>query len=176
MGSLTIALSSNEFYDNSSASSFPSARFLSINAWSQFWATHLLWIVLSECAFLVWKIRCRRLLDTSPEDPEKAISPKEARNQTLSLINSRPEENRALTSKRKYGKDAIPEDLILSTWSGTLQDESSLPTRELAQSQRGFSRYSSPYRSRLSPTHQRVKAFPRGGFSDNGNTSHAHHY
>ena len=89
-------------------------------------ATRLLRIISSECAFLVWKLRCERLLNVSPETPEKAISPQEAKNRTRK-INNRLEEDIALTNRRKYGKEAIPEKYVLNTWSGTLQDEPSLP-------------------------------------------------
>ena len=90
-------------------------------------ATRLLLIVISECAFLIWKLRCRRLLDTSPETPERTTSAREACNMTLSTINSRLEQDRILTSKKRYEKRAFPEELILKTWSGTLQNEHSLP-------------------------------------------------
>jgi len=90
-------------------------------------ATRLLRIVISECAFQVWKLRCERLLNGSPETPEKVISPQEAMNRTRSIINSRLDEDIALTNKKRYGKEAIPEKHVLSTWNGTLQNESSLP-------------------------------------------------
>jgi len=32
-------------------------------------ATRLFLIIMSKCAFLVWKLRCKRLLDISPEEP-----------------------------------------------------------------------------------------------------------
>jgi len=47
-------------------------------------------------------------------------------NQVLRVINSRLEDI-ALTNKRRYRKDTFLENLVLSTWSGTLQNESSLP-------------------------------------------------
>ncbi len=52
---------------------------------------------------------------------------KEACKQTLSIINSRLEQDRILTSKKRYEKSALPEELVLKTWSGTLQNEHSLP-------------------------------------------------
>ncbi len=96
-----------------------------------------------------------------PRKPGEAISQKEAKNQTLSTINNRLEEDKILTSRRKYGKDAIPENLVLSTWSGTLQNESSIPENWLRVN--GVLVGIPPRRSRLSPTHQCVKAFPRDG-------------
>ncbi len=32
-------------------------------------ATRLFLIIMSKCMFLVWKLRCKRLLDISPEEP-----------------------------------------------------------------------------------------------------------
>src|SRR5258708_31444278 len=60
------------------------------------------------------------------ENTERQISPQEARITTLSTINNHLEQDRILTNKR-YGKSALPEDLVLKTWSGTLQNEHSLP-------------------------------------------------
>lgn len=71
-------------------------------------ATRLLRIVISECAFLVWKLRYERLLNVNTETPERVIYPQEAKNRTLSLINSRLEVDMALSNKRRYGKEAIP--------------------------------------------------------------------
>ncbi len=90
-------------------------------------ATHLLLIIISECAYLIWKLRCKRILDTTPDEPTCTISPKEAYSQTLLIINSRLNQDRILTSKKRYGKKALPEQLVLSTWCSTLNDESSCP-------------------------------------------------
>ncbi|SRR5258708_23118660 len=34
-------------------------------------ATRLIRTIISECTFLMWKLRCKRLLDVDPETPEK---------------------------------------------------------------------------------------------------------
>lgn len=41
-------------------------------------------------------------------------------------MNERLNTNVALTDKKKSGRKATPTDLLLKTWSGTLQDEGDL--------------------------------------------------
>src|SRR5258708_27629167 len=59
-------------------------------------ASCLFLIIMSECAFLIWKLRCKRLLDITPEEPTRNISPQEAYNQALCSINkqqTKPRQN-----------------------------------------------------------------------------------
>ncbi len=91
-------------------------------------ATHLFLITVSECAFLIWKLRCKRILEPGHQE---TITAREARNQIMSTINCRLNQDRTLTSKKRYGKKALPENLVLSTWSGTLKDEHRLPRKWL---------------------------------------------
>src|SRR5260221_1670283 len=95
---------------------------------------HLFLIVMSKCTFQIWKLCCKRLLDMSPENLERQISPQEARNLALSTVNSHLEQDRILTSEKRYGKSALPEDLVLKMWSGTLQNKHSLPKNWLQAS------------------------------------------
>src|SRR5260370_38829538 len=88
---------------------------------------HLFLIVISECAFTIWKLHCKRLLETCPEPTETTISPQEARNQTISIINSHLEQDRILSSKKRYSKSSLPEKLVLKTWSSTLLNKHCLP-------------------------------------------------
>ena len=67
-------------------------------------ATCLFLITLSKCTFLAWKIRCTRILDHPPEEPKKTISPQEAHNQTLAIVDSRLSQDKLLTSRRRYSK------------------------------------------------------------------------
>src|SRR5260370_35711885 len=92
-------------------------------------ATHLFLIVMSECAFLIWKLRCKRILDVTPEEPEKIRLPQEAHNQMLATINNRLDQDKILTSRKRqrYRTKGLPEHLMLSTWAGTLSNKSSIP-------------------------------------------------
>src|SRR5258708_3385849 len=45
----------------------------------------------------------------------------------VASINSRLNQDKILMSRKKYGKNALPEHLVLSTWTGTLNDKSSHP-------------------------------------------------
>ena len=91
-------------------------------------ATHLMLIIISECAFLIWKLRCKRIIE---QNHRNTVTAKEASSQTMTAINRRMNQDRTLTSKKRYGNKALPEKLVLSTWSGTLQDEHSLPRKWL---------------------------------------------
>ena len=94
-------------------------------------ATRLFLITLSECALLIWKLRCKRILEPGHQ-PD--ISTQEALNQTMSILNKRLNHDKILTSKKRYGNRALPENLVLQTWSGTLQDEHRLPKKWLTAS------------------------------------------
>ncbi len=73
------------------------------------------------------KMYSKRILDISPEVPYRTISPHEAHSQAMSSINSRLNQDKILTSRKRYGKKVLPEHLVLSTWCSTLKDESSQP-------------------------------------------------
>ncbi|KAF7325075.1 hypothetical protein MKEN_00550200 [Mycena kentingensis (nom. inval.)] len=85
-------------------------------------AERLLRILLSESAFLAWKLRCERVIQSKGE-----ASNAEIRNRWLKAINSRLEMDCALTNTTKYGKKALRKGLIKATWKGTLENEISLP-------------------------------------------------
>ena len=48
-------------------------------------------------------------------------------NNLRSALNNRLREDISLTNPRKYGRKAYPKQLVLSTWSGILENEESLP-------------------------------------------------
>ena len=66
-------------------------------------ATHLSLIIISKCAFLIWKLRCTRILDIMPDKPLRHISLLEAHNKTTAIINSRLNQDK-LTSSKRYGQ------------------------------------------------------------------------
>ena len=53
--------------------------------------------------------------------------------QWWSKINERLQLDRLMTNELRFEKKAISPDLVLATWSGTLQDESNLPMNWLRQ-------------------------------------------
>ncbi len=90
-------------------------------------ATRLFLIATSECAFLLWKIRCERLLDDNKETRNITPAPQEVRNRLIATLNERLECDRIRTSWKRYQSKALPGKLVLRTWSGTLLNEMSLP-------------------------------------------------
>jgi hypothetical protein len=81
-------------------------------------------ILLSESAYLIWKIRCERVLERP--DCEHWHSSIEIQNRWLHTMNRRLEHDCAMTGQQ-YGKKALKKEIVLQTWSGTLRDEQSLP-------------------------------------------------
>src|SRR5260370_11808812 len=75
-------------------------------------ATRLFLIIMSECAFLIWKLRCKRILEPGHQD---GITTKEAINQVRATVNSRLNQDKILTSKIRYKTTALPENLVLCT-------------------------------------------------------------
>jgi len=69
--------------------------------------TCLLLITMSECAFLIWKLRCKRLLDIQPGEPASTLSPQEAHHQMLATINGRLNQDKILTSRKRYSVGRI---------------------------------------------------------------------
>src|SRR5258708_16621429 len=90
-------------------------------------ATRVLLIAASECAFLMWKARCKRLFDDNTETRNKTPAPQEIRHNLIAILNERLERDCILTSWKRYQSRALPGKLVLNTWSGTLLNESSLP-------------------------------------------------
>ncbi|KZP05599.1 RnaseH-domain-containing protein, partial [Athelia psychrophila] len=81
-------------------------------------------IIISESAYLIWKIRCKRLLESKPDDP--IITEKEVHNKWIKSINLRLELDKALT-KDSFEKKALPRSKVLQTWRKTIRNEKNLP-------------------------------------------------
>jgi len=81
-------------------------------------------ILMSESAHLIWKLRCERVHNGKPENewPKEA----EIHNRWLAAINTRLILDRSSTN-RKYGKKAIKQGIVLSTWKKMLKNEKNLP-------------------------------------------------
>ncbi|KAH9910871.1 ribonuclease H-like protein, partial [Fomitopsis serialis] len=88
-------------------------------------ASRLWRILISESAFLIWKLRCERVIAHADED-DWQHSAASVRCRWLSMINLRLHRDKAMTHRR-FGRIAIPALTVLSTWNGVIHDESALP-------------------------------------------------
>ncbi|KAI0355139.1 RnaseH-domain-containing protein, partial [Trametes cingulata] len=87
-------------------------------------ATRLARIVLTETARLVWALRCERVIGREGRTQHTRA---EVENKWRAVINRRLSTDMAITNVRTCGKRAIPRDMVLKTWSGTLEQENALP-------------------------------------------------
>jgi hypothetical protein len=94
-------------------------------------ANRLYRILISESAFLIWKLRCTRVIELG-EDEVLWPSKQEIHNRWTHAINRRLALDQEMTSKR-YGKKALDKSLVLHTWSGVLKNEASLPENWIKQ-------------------------------------------
>ncbi|KAF9464942.1 hypothetical protein BDZ94DRAFT_1160912 [Collybia nuda] len=90
-------------------------------------------IIISETAYLIWKIRCERVFQG--DKPLEAIHSKKAlENRWLQCINTCLKLDQLQANHSKYGKKAMKESLVMDTWSGILMDEENLPKNWIWQS------------------------------------------
>ncbi|KAK6995687.1 hypothetical protein R3P38DRAFT_2567137 [Favolaschia claudopus] len=90
--------------------------------------TRLLRIVISESAYLIWKLRNERVIGAKGD-----ASNREIENRWLNTINNRLSIDCLLTNTKKYGGKSIRKSLVLETWRKVLMNEDRLPrdwTRE----------------------------------------------
>ena len=90
-------------------------------------------ILMSESAFLIWKLRCERRI-SKEDDPEKFHSETEIHNRWVATINNRLNLDKLMTNHKKYGKKALKERAVIQTWTKTLYDENNLLDNWLQQS------------------------------------------
>ncbi|KAF8162291.1 hypothetical protein K438DRAFT_1985221 [Mycena galopus ATCC 62051] len=79
-------------------------------------------ILMSESAYLIWKLRCERLMQNNGTHPTTM----EIHNRWITTMNARLQLDCNMT-ERKYEKKAIPPKTVLKTWKGLLKDEDMLP-------------------------------------------------
>ncbi|KAI0361600.1 hypothetical protein OH77DRAFT_1546125, partial [Trametes cingulata] len=85
----------------------------------------LLRIVMTESVYLIWKLRCERLLDDK-YDAKDGHHPAEITTRWLACINSRLSVDKSQAHLRLGA--AVPSRAeVLATWQGVLADECSLP-------------------------------------------------
>ena len=77
--------------------------------------TRLYRILMSESAYLIWKIRCERVIR------EETATPAEVCRRWEHMISSRIDLDKNMSSS-KYGRKALDKNLVKCTWKGTLQD------------------------------------------------------
>ncbi|KAI0650459.1 hypothetical protein C8Q79DRAFT_901358 [Trametes meyenii] len=83
--------------------------------------TRLARICITETAYLVWVLRCERVIGGRQGEEEHVGG--EVRNRWLAAINRRFEMDRALTRVAVAEKKALSEKSVLETWRGLLKDE-----------------------------------------------------
>ncbi|KZV91930.1 hypothetical protein EXIGLDRAFT_615077 [Exidia glandulosa HHB12029] len=83
-------------------------------------------IVVSESAFLIWKIRCERRIQHE-DDADWTLSQTEIINRWQAVINMRISIDRLLTHKSRHKRGALGTQTVLHTWRGLLENEESLP-------------------------------------------------
>ena len=81
----------------------------------------LLTILLTESAYLIWKLRNERRIRG------KEHTTSEITNRWYANIDRRITLDRAMANPEKFAKKALDPDLVKRTWSGTLQNEKDLP-------------------------------------------------
>ncbi|KZV90723.1 hypothetical protein EXIGLDRAFT_616541 [Exidia glandulosa HHB12029] len=82
-------------------------------------ASRLLKIIISEAAYLIWKIRCERVIEHG-NDPEKLPTETEIINRFRAAMQKRLKIDTMLTSKRKFKQRAIPTKILRGTWENIL--------------------------------------------------------
>ncbi|KAH9833093.1 thiolase-like protein [Rhodofomes roseus] len=81
-------------------------------------------IMISEAVFMIWKLRCTRVIGHAEENWQHSNTA--VKRQWISAINKRLEIDKEMT-KKKYGRSAIAKNTILATWTNTLHEETDLP-------------------------------------------------
>jgi ribonuclease HI len=85
-------------------------------------ASRLYRILISESAYLIWKLRNERVIQE-----RDGASDREIYNRWKKTINNRLEIDCLLTDGRKWGKKSLNKSLVLTTWKGTLMNEDRHP-------------------------------------------------
>ncbi|TFY61694.1 hypothetical protein EVJ58_g4350 [Rhodofomes roseus] len=85
-----------------------------------------LWrILVTESAFLIWKLRCERVISHSDDENWHHTEPA-IRTRWTRMVNERLHLDMAMTHRR-FGRKALKRSEVLGTWQGTLRDELALP-------------------------------------------------
>ena len=83
-------------------------------------------IIMTETAYLIWTLRNERRIRDN--DSHESAPEEEVQARWTNAINKRLTIDRFLTDKNRFGKHALDEKLVKTTWSNCLKDEDSLPS------------------------------------------------
>ncbi|KAJ7583851.1 hypothetical protein C8J56DRAFT_790451 [Mycena floridula] len=90
-------------------------------------ASRLFRIVVSEAAYLIWKIRNERTIPDEQGKVRPRATKAELENRFFDALNARLALDCARTNKAKYGRHALRTKTVLQTWDGILDKNNSLP-------------------------------------------------
>ncbi|KAI0094524.1 RnaseH-domain-containing protein [Irpex rosettiformis] len=82
-------------------------------------------IMMTESAHLIWRLRCERRID-SPDDGNFTHTIGEVDRRWMAVMNTRLRLDCEMT-RQKYGKKALSEQIVQTTWCGLLENEHRLP-------------------------------------------------
>ena len=83
-------------------------------------------IVISESAYLIWRLRCEWKFERG-ENEERIHTTAEIESRWIAMINTKLKFDCLMTDRRRYGRKAINPEVVRKTWNGVLSDERSLP-------------------------------------------------
>ncbi|TFY51822.1 hypothetical protein EVJ58_g10361 [Rhodofomes roseus] len=84
-------------------------------------------ILMTESAYLIWKVRCERVIQGAENPNAPQLTNQEIRARWVRTMNERLKIDCQLTNTQHYEKKALQKSLVQRTWEHTLRDESSLP-------------------------------------------------
>jgi ribonuclease HI len=81
-------------------------------------------ILVSETAYLIWKLRNERTIRDENGPPQ---SPNEVHNKWINTMNKRLTTDRLLTNTARFQSNAVDNKLVKATWTNCLKEEENLP-------------------------------------------------
>ncbi|TFY69397.1 hypothetical protein EVJ58_g437 [Rhodofomes roseus] len=84
-------------------------------------------IIMTESAYLIWKLRCERVIGGAENPNQPLATTKEIEGRWIHAINDRLAVDCQMTNSNRYGKKAIRQSLVERTWGGILKNEEELP-------------------------------------------------
>lgn len=89
--------------------------------------TRLARLVLSETAYLIWVLRCERVVGNRAPLAGR-LEHDFVERRWMRMVSNRFQLDRTLTNKRVAAQRAVPHTAVLATWEKTLHEEHDLPT------------------------------------------------
>ncbi|KAI9064313.1 hypothetical protein FKP32DRAFT_1553087, partial [Trametes sanguinea] len=87
-------------------------------------ATRACKLLLSEAAYLIWRLRCQRVIEWA-ETPTKQHSVAAVHNQWAALLRRRQKVDRLACQERYTMLSKLSANLVEATWTGLLDDDDS---------------------------------------------------